>query len=540
MSNPTGDWSPDTGNPPSTKGVEPAGGKRELVSVAPSGEVTVFRQRLLADGTWYNMSARKPTDEELANLKQQQEPKPVIEENTADQAPAPIQSGSHNTHARLAPSASKQWVNCTGSIAYVEGNRHRIPADRGSKWADEGTEAHDWAAKLLTGACEQGDIPPDFAEPVIAYVEHCLSLAPKGVTPMVEVEVPLFYQPESKGTCDFAVLTDARVVVRDYKHGQGVLVKSEENTQLAIYALSLIRANDFLFSFGPDTEVDIAVFQPRHRDGHDQHPWVVSLADLERFCDDINYRATQAQVALDRAASKIEGFGTRDVSADEILEAAPGAKFAPQEGDDGACRWCPAKAFCERRAEHCTEPASPHFSDPAALIDALPDLTDEDEAATPEERVAKTVLGLGGKGPLTDETLVALYRSWKRIKAFYSDVVEYLERRAEEGRPAAGTKLVMGREGNREWVDEEAADKFLAGQKLKQHERYDFKLKSPAKVEKLLKDRLKASKRTAGRFAELITRGEAKPVLALDDDKREAVGGMVDALPDLTEGGFAL
>lgn len=504
---------------------EPAGPKRNVLK-----DGQVLRQCQLPTGQWFTLSKRPATPEDMAPKKEVPKPTPP----PPPPAPVAVKSGSHNTHARLAPSASKMWVACTASIAFAEANRHRIPEDRGSKWAQAGTDAHDWAAKVLTGAAQIEDVPHEFHEPVSAYVAHCDALTPAGVKPMVEVEVPLFYQTASKGTCDFAVVTDERVTVRDYKHGEGVLVTSFENTQLAIYALSLIRLLDFTCNFSPDTVCDLAVFQPRHREGHEQKPWVLSLADLEAFCKDIEMRAIQTQVAFDRCASKVEGFGSRNVAAKEILEAAPGSKFAPSEGDGGACRWCPCKAFCEVRLAACVEPVSSFVSDPASLIDSLPDLTKEQEGLAPVERIEASLRGAAVDEPVTDEFMVALYRNWKRLKAFYTDVVEYLEARAEAGDPAPGTKLVMGREGNREWADEDAADTFLTGQRLKKEERYNFKLKSPAQVEKVLKGKLAASARTKTRFEQLICRSAAKPVLALEEDKREPVGGMVDALPDLT------
>lgn len=512
------EWAVEGKKPAAPGKPEPSGPKRNVLK-----GTQVHRQCQLPTGQWFTISKRPATPEEMTPATEQATPEPAIK------------SGSHNSHARLAPSASKQWTQCTGSIAFTEANRHRVPEDRGSKWAQAGTDAHDWAAKVLTGAAAVEDLPDECREPVGAYVAHCDALTPEGVKPLIEVEVPLFYQTTSKGTCDFAVVTDERVVVRDYKHGEGVLVRSEGNTQLAIYALSLIRLLDFEHDFQPDTVCDLAVFQPRHREGHEQKLWVLSLAELEAFCNDIELRAIQAQVALDRCAGKIEGFGSRDVAAKEILEAAPGAKFEPGDGDDGACRWCACKAFCEVRLAACMEPAGAHVSDPASLIDALPDLTAEEKGLAPVERIEASLKGAAVDEPVTDEFLVALYRSWKRLKAFYSDVEEYLAQRAEAGNPAPGTKLVLSREGNREWADEDAADTFLAGQKLKKEERYTFKLKSPAQVEKILAPKLKSTARTRTRFESLITRSAAKPVLALDDDKREAVGSAVDALPDLTE-----
>jgi hypothetical protein len=46
-------------------------------------------------------------------------------------------------------------------------------------------------------------------------------------------------------------------------------------------------------------------------------------------------------------------------------------------------------------------------------------------------------------------------------------------------------KVVMGREGNREWASEEEAETFLKGQGLKIEDRCDIKLKGPAKIEKI-------------------------------------------------------
>ncbi|MFA6043392.1 MAG: DUF2800 domain-containing protein [Phycisphaerales bacterium] len=531
MSNFQDDWGIEAKGP---KDVASMMEKRHRLVLSPTGQLWVHDEILLASGEWHKVQMREATEKEIGIFKELQMKKAKTTAPAA--APEPVKSGSHNDHARLAPSASKQWTQCTASIAYAAANKHRVPEDRGSKWSEEGTEAHDWAAKLLAGACALGDLPDSFAEPVGAYVAHCMSLVPDGVAPLVEIEVPLFYQPSSTGTCDFAVVTDDRVVVRDYKHGEGVLVHSFENPQLAIYALSLIRSREILHNFSPATECDIAVFQPRHREGHDQKPWVIALADLEAFCREIESSATKAHVAFEQCAEAVPGFGTRDVTAREILEAAPGVVFSPSEGDDGACRWCPAKGFCETRFAACTEPVSGHVVDPAGMINLLGDLPEEEtNVSDPVERIAANLRGVGVDEPLTDEFLVSLYRSWKRLSAFYADVADYLRQRAEAGTPVAGTKLVLGRAGDRAWVDEAAADTFLTGQKLKKDERYKMVLKSPAQIEKLLKLKFKASARSKSRFEELVTRGDAKPVLALEDDKREAVSAGVDLLGDLPE-----
>ena len=167
--------------------------------------------------------------------------------------------------------------------------------DKGSVYADEGTQAHDWAEKVLSGRILIDEVPEDFRPHVAFYVNHCESLLKPGFTRYVESKVPLFYSPQDNGTMDFAAVSDDVVRVRDYKHGAGVLVDAVDNPQLAIYALSLIRDlhGSMLYEFHPATLVDIGIVQPRHHADNPIRLWVISLADLEKFCEEIEYRAIQ-------------------------------------------------------------------------------------------------------------------------------------------------------------------------------------------------------------------------------------------------------
>lgn len=434
-----------------------------------------------------------------------------------------IQSGSYNTHARFAPSDSKRWTTCSAAVAFQEANKHRIPEDTSSGYSNEGTEAHDWAAKVLTGQLTIKQIPAQFQEAVGLYVDHCLSLVPEGVSPMVEVEVPLFYQATSTGTCDFAVLTPTRVVIRDLKYGAGVLVEADENTQLAIYAMSLIRHTGS--EYPKDTIIDIGIFQPRHREAHSARPWVITLGELEKFCWDIEHAFIRASEGTERVRAKlIHPFSeTRDIGCDEITDAAPALQFVSQSGDSGSCRWCKAKAFCDKRMDAGLGVIQRDF------ISMMPDLTKEEKKLPVEERLA--VRGV----PVTDEFLVQVFAAKNWIEGMLDDVAEYLETRALAGQIPDGTKIVYGRQGNRKWANEEAADTFLKNQGLKAEQRYEQKLIGPAEAEKLLADTLKAKKRAASRFSELVIRSDAKKVLALASDKREAVPATISVMPDVDD-----
>jgi hypothetical protein len=420
-------------------------------------------------------------------------------------------SGSHNTHARLSPSSAKSWSNCTASISYIEANADRIPKDNSSAYSQEGTEAHDHAADVLLGKKTIDQIPEDFRPYVAAYVDHCLSLAPDGVVPQIESQVPLWYQADQNGTVDFAVVTEDRVTIRDLKYGAGVLVTAQENPQLAIYAYSLIRMLDPVYEFTPETVVDIGIFQPRHREADTSVPWIITLKELAEFCREIEYAVIQVQTGR-------------------------GLKFAPSEGDDGACRWCKAKGICEARHAAISEALVVPDSGVTReeMVMSMPDLTKDEKKLPPLDRVAARLGKLGvPEGAITEKYLVGLFAAKKSMESLLDDVAEYLSARAMEGNIPEGTKLVLGRAGNRAWVNEEAADTFLKNQGLKQDERYDFKVKSPTAAEEILKDKLKSSKRTATRFAELVSRSEPKKTLALASDKREACLPDVAVMPDL-------
>lgn len=471
-----------------------------------------------------------------------------------------IKSGSHNDHSRLAPSGSKTWTTCTQAPFFVEANqdtlmktyvgrvsrlapylrsipqeelkdheleameiaelvkegrlktedftpeqRKAIKRTESSKPAREGTRAHDFAAAILAGQKSLEDIPEEFRQPVGDYVARCLAVVPAGETPMVEVEVTLFYDPKSTGTADFAVVTDDLVVVRDLKYGQGVLVSADANTQLAVYALSLMEEFSCLYAFHPATRVVLDIDMPRHHEAADAKSWELTFADLQTFCRDIHYAAIQIQERR-------------------------GLRFNPSEG---ACQWCDGKyAGCKAYEDWSSEGCDLPDMDFEALVNLMPDL-DKAEAKKPSGEKFDLMLGKMGLEPIAYERRVSWYRNMDRIISFLKTNEEALELEMLGGAEIDGVCLVLGREGNRAWANEDAADTFLKGQGMKQEERYDFKLKSPTAIEKALATKLKTVTRTANRFAELVTRSSPKRVLALADDKRPAVGSAIAAMPDL-------
>lgn len=497
-------------------------------------------------------------------------------------------SGSANSHARLSPSSSKRWTTCTASIGYIEANTHRIPGDGSSRYSDEGTEAHDWAEKVLNGEIEDSEVPEHFA-PALEYVAHCRTLIEENPhsESFIEYEAALFYETEPvekerngetvmalpSGTVDFALITEEKIIIRDLKYGAGVLVEAEGNTQLAIYAMSIIKElqDEGFYSFAPDTAISLGIVQPRYRGDEPVKTWELSLAELEHFCEEITEAAAATYTLPElpddfppvpwgttyigevewsrikdlKEDTEIEGLfvtnGEDWVPTDE-LDAGyyalvwnspiipilfPGLKFEPSED---ACRWCPAKGFCAARARELSEAFEPEGID---VLADLPDLSKEDKKLPIVERIGKLLPHIGAE--LEDETLVAIYAKEKAIRAFLSDIGDYLEERALAGDPAEGTKLVLGRAGNSAWTDEEAAEKLIR-QELKLEERTNRKLISPTQAREKLKEVLENRTRFRNLFESLVTRSEGKKVLALASDKRPAVESVIDDLPMLEEG----
>lgn len=401
-----------------------------------------------------------------------------------------------NAHSEIGPSKAEQWVNCLRSVSFIKENEHRLPPDTGSVYAQEGTEAHEYAANQLQLRLK-GTNASYFVEGLTDlghYVEDCAAIMSTPGDTYIEQRVPLWYKPEDGGTVDFAHVSDDRVVIRDLKWGMGEFVDHEENLQLAIYAMSLVvyLRELGLYGFRPDTIVDIGICQPRYRGEEKLRTWVLSLAELETFCEEIAKAADYILACEKDYDSSNLPFG-------------PG---------DKACRWCRAKAICPARA--------------AALETDLPvPLSREDAlAALPEVEVSA----------LTDEQIGRLIAAAPWIEDIIKDARSFAYERAAAGNPIPGTKLVQGRAGNRTWADEAEADKALTAAKLKAEDRYVRKLISASAAEKLVAPLAKTRPRVYKRVMDCITRPEGKATLVLDTDPRPALDNsdIIKNLPNLS------
>ncbi|HSW00040.1 MAG TPA: DUF2800 domain-containing protein [Sedimentisphaerales bacterium] len=250
---------------------------------------------------------------------------------------------TNEKHAVLSASSSKRWMSCPGSIRMCAG----APATEGP-YAREGTVAHRMAEMLLKDgkytvdglALREGE---DYAlgemcQAVMVYVNYVSGLCRMDVKydPLVieaRFDLSCLY-PGMYGTNDASVYDHVTrtLHVIDYKHGKGVLVDPENNTQLMYYATGA------LLSLSPDRPVErvvLTVVQPRAaRDSES------GILHWETTPESILH---WAKTELVPAAKR-----TEDPNAPLVV------------GDH--CRFCPALGTCPAQAQRAIEIAQMDFA----------------------------------------------------------------------------------------------------------------------------------------------------------------------------------
>lgn len=366
----------------------------------------------------------------------------------------------------VGPSASGRWSVCTASPQFIVDNAAKLPSDS-SEYADEGSVAHEVAAKLLTGN-DPGLVAPEMLKHVETYTLHVLQQTdPHIIKSVLKVEQPvnLFYMPHRSGIVDAAVILPDIVYINDLKYGIGVSVEAEGNTQLAIYAESLIQSWEQLMDFPDDLNVVLTIVQPRDRNNSEPiREWRLTRKELAEFAKGL---AAKAELAM-------TGKG----------------EFVP---DDKACQFCPAKGICSAYATRGL-------------------------AALPEPA---RVIELPHPGTLTREQRVQALKA-KKVLAQWMEALEDQEiHDLANGAEPAGLKLVEGK-ANRKWVDVDDALKLLSNHLSLDEMRPREEIISPAAAERLLKG-IKLSTRFTNKMGSLITRPEGKPTLVSADDPRPAL-----------------
>ena len=300
-------------------------------------------------------------------------------------------------HAYLSASASHRWLACPPSAKLCAQEE-----DRGSPYAQQGTDAHELCQYLVEKAlgynvrdptedltwydAEMQEAAEGYCSFVMEQVEEAKKLCPD---PLVCVEQTLDFSKwveHGFGTGDAVIVADGLLQIVDMKYGTGIKV-SASTSQLRCYALGCIDMFDGLYDI---KNVRIVIYQPR-------------LSNIDE-CD-----MTKEELLK---------------WADEVL--VPAASLAFIGGGEYSagshCQFCCVKAYCRKRTEYNLEAAKYDFKMPPTL---------------------------------EDKEIAALLPKLDKIKSWATDLQEYALKKALSGTKWGGYKLVEGK-ANRKYKDEVA------------------------------------------------------------------------------------
>lgn len=365
-------------------------------------------------------------------------------------------------HALLSASASHRWLNCPPSVRLSEG----IP-DRGSEYAQEGTDAHSLCEYKLKKLLGMDAVDPtehldwyngemeECAENYASYVLELLEKAKETCAdPVVLVEQRVDFSRFVEigfGTADCIIISDGAMNIVDYKHGKGVDVSAEGNPQMMLYALGALEIFDGIYDID---EVQMTIFQPR-----------IGNISVSGMSKDAMLEWANGELT-EKAALAYEG----------------GGEFACGDW----CRFCKAKAVCRKRAEENLK---------MAQYDLAPaDTLDETEIAAILDRA--------------DE-----------LAAWVTDVKDYALSQALQGIRYPGYKVVEGRSA-RKYTNEDAVAQVVSGAG---YDPYTHKVLGLTEMQKLL-----GKQKFNELLAAFIVKPQGKPVLVPDTDKRPTMNTAKD------------
>lgn len=340
---------------------------------------------------------------------------------------------SARKHSELSPSGSSRWIGCPGSVAL-----ERLMPEETTKYAEEGTAAHEVAQVCLSGGHDAAEmvgrtfngfeITGDMAEHIQIYVTWARDQL-RGNIYMIEERVPISIT-EGFGTADLIVYReeDKTLVVGDLKFGRGVSVEAYENTQGLLYAMGALKR----FHNHDIRRVEVTIIQPRsyHPDGPIR-VWEIDYEDLL----DWKFKFMAAVEATKQPEAP--------------LIAGP------------HCRFCKAAPVC------------PQLLD-TALQTAMADFTEDGEIIVPDPIT------------LTPKKIAETLKNIKVLKNWINRFEAHAHAQALAGSLPEGFKLVPTR-AMRKWINEEVAIAEMRLFGLTKDQIFpELKLRSPSQIEEVI------------------------------------------------------
>ena len=397
--------------------------------------------------------------------------------------------GTPTQHAELSASSSSRWLNCTAAPRFED----NFPNET-SEYAEEGTLAHQFSEiaaqynfNLITKRKKNSQIKKLQKDPL--YKDEMLTtsefyaqyLFDKSLTfaqkpyEALEVRVDFSdYVPEGFGTCDCIMIGGDTLHITDYKHGKGVLVSAEGNSQMRLYALGALKKYSPIFG-DAIKKVSMAIVQPR-------------------ITEDVSEETLTVEQLIE--------WGNW------VKPIAEKAYYGMGEFHSGSwCRFCKGKAVCKARAENYT------------ALEDFKDFDIEGKLSEADVLTRENAINLGAEVPgiLSDAEVGDLLIRGAELVQWYDDLKSYALGAILDGKEIPGWKAVEGK-SNRAFTDENAAI-----QKLKDSGYEEEKLYKPKEALSLSNlEKLVGKKKFAELVGELITKPHGKPTLAPEKDKRAA------------------
>lgn len=388
------------------------------------------------------------------------------------------------SHSKFSASAASRWLACPGSMRMSEG----LP-NTSSAAADRGTLGHALAEHCLINKQDALEVDAvggqavdeDLQGAVQTYLDLVRS---RGGQVLAEVKVQYddvlgVASGDGFGTSDAVVLLPgSKIEVWDLKLGHR-WVDVNDNPQLMLYACGVVHT---LEALGEDVnEVLVGICQPY-------------------LSENGSFQVLPRDQLIEWEAKFREGVTrVKEAEASKLGPTSKKWRTLYLNPGEEQCKYCRANSSCQ------------------ALADAVDHTV---EAAKDDEFDVVTAPAL-----IDGAKLLEAYNKIGMLEVFIKAVEGECNRRAHEGQPVAGTKLVLGREGNRKWKDEEETKKALTGV-IDSETLYTKALISPSQAEKVLK-----KNKADVDLNSLVVRSAAKPTLVLASDPREPFtpsGGVED------------
>lgn len=392
-------------------------------------------------------------------------------------------------HALLSASSSHRWLNCTAAPHFEE----QFPDGETSVFAAEGTLAHKFCEEIanynfhvitkraFNGRWKKLQADPLFQPEMLKTAEFYgqylwkkyMSFESKPFTVQEETVDLSDWVPEGFGTCDSIMIGGGRLHISDYKHGKGVEVSAQNNSQMRLYALGALKKYMPIYGDSIKT-VSMAIVQPRITENVSEEE--LSVSDLLSWGEQIKPISQKA----------FDGSGD----------------FHPGTW----CRFCKGRHTCRARSENAT-----------ALEDFMG--TPIEGAMSDAERVErdKQCLITGNAPPaLSDAEVADLIRRGAGLVAWYEDLKDYALQAILDGRDIPGFKVVAGK-SNRAFSDVDAAMDAIKTAGYDEAMLYERKAKSLSALEKMIG---KADFQQI--VGSLIVKPLGKPTLVNAEDTRPA------------------